>query len=398
MQEIEMFTPGPAHVPLSLRLAGISQLTHHRTEEFAELFDRIRGGLRRLFDTSGEILMLSASGTGAMESIVANIVAPGDAVLVVAAGKYGRRWAELCRAHQADVQVHDVADGADVDYATLQEELALRPPRYLFLTHCETSTGATYDLRRLAELGRACGAAVIADTLTTVGVEPFHMDAWDIDFAITASHKGLMSPSGAAFVAVGDRGWDYVRPAQGYSYWNYLIMRASARSCTVPNTPPGGILLSVSAALDIIESDGLPSVWARHTACAEVCRQGVSALGLPVFPQARPSCALTAAAVPGGASGLVSELYDRFGIRIANGQGELNGKIIRIGHIGSTTALDLFPVITALEMVMLRRGLALEPGLAAAAMARALYEQIPHPVPVGSSSRESHTAPIEEFT
>ncbi|MEW2140119.1 alanine--glyoxylate aminotransferase family protein [Streptomyces sp. NPDC005409] len=358
-------------------MASIAQLTHHRTADFKKLYERIHAGLQNLFRTSGQILMLPASGTGAMESVVANVVAAGDTVLVLAAGKYGLRWAELCRTYQADVRLHQVPDGETFDLHAVERELAALRPRHLFLTHCETSTGAVHDVQRLAELGRRHGATVVADTMTSIGVEPFHMDEWGVDFALTASHKGLMSPPGAAFVAVGERGWDVVRPSQGYSYWNFHLLRAAALASTVPNTPPNATLFAVAAGLDRIEAEGLENVWERHAHSAAVCRAGLAALGLPMLPQGRASHSLTAAVLPadGRADGLVEALHERFGIRVAGGQGSLKGRIIRIGHIGSVSPLDLLPVLTALEMLLLERGVVSQPGRASAAMADVLWRQ-----------------------
>lgn len=372
-----MFTPGPTHVPLSIRMASIAQLTHHRTADFKKLYERIHGGLLNLFRTSGHVLMLPASGTGAMESVIANIVQPGDTVMVVAAGKYGRRWAELGRTYRADVRLHEVPDGETFDLAAVERELAAARPRHLMLTHCETSTGVVHDVEQLAALGRRYGATVVADTMTSIGVEPFHMDEWGVDFALTASHKGLMSPPGAAFVAVGEKGWDALRPSQGYSYWNYHLLREAARESTVPNTPANAALFAVAAGLDRIEAEGLENVWERHAHSAAVCRAGLQAMDLPLLPRGRPSHSLTAAVLPsdGGADGLVEALHERFGIRIAGGQGSLKGRIIRIGHIGAVSPLDLLPVLTALELLLVERGIGHGPGRAPAAMAAVLCQQ-----------------------
>ncbi|MEU7194893.1 alanine--glyoxylate aminotransferase family protein [Streptomyces xinghaiensis] len=376
MHDVAMFTPGPTHIPLAMRMASISRLTHHRSPEFTKLHDRIHSGLQSLFATGGRILMLPASGTGAMEAVVANVVEPDDTVLVLAAGKYGRRWAELCRTYRADVRLHEVPDGATFDAAAVERALRDARPRHLFLTHCETSTGAVHDVRTLAALGREYGATVVADTMTSIAVEPFHMDDWGVDFAVTASHKGLMSPPGAAFVAVGDQAWERVRPAQGYSYWNFHILRASALESTVPNTPPTTALFAVGAALDAIEAEGLTQVWERHARSAAVCRAGIGALGLELFPRSAPSNALTAVRLPERVrtDGLVEELHHRFGFRVAGGQGGLKGRIVRVGHIGAVTPLQLMPVLTALEMLLLERGLDRRPGTASAAMAGELWD------------------------
>jgi aspartate aminotransferase-like enzyme len=384
MRDLGMFTPGPTHVPLAIRMASIAQLAHHRSPEFRKLHDRVSSGLRALFRTDGDVFMLPASGSGAMEAVVSNIVRPGDTVLVCAAGKYGRRWAELCRTHQADVHVHEVPDGAGFDLDAVRRSLALIRPLHVFLTHCETSTGVVHDLQALAAAARRQGATVVADTMTSIGVEPFHMDAWGVDFALTASHKGLMSPPGAAFVAVAEQAWEKVRPAQGYSYWNLALLRENARESTVPNTPPTSCLFAVGAALDAIESEGLERVWERHARSAEVCRAGLGALGMRPFPVARPSAALTAVLMPDRkpVGDLVDELHHRFGIRVAGGQGALKGRIVRVGHIGSVDSLDLLPVVSALELLLLERGLVTEPGRGVAAMAAAMWSHQRSAVPV----------------
>jgi serine---pyruvate transaminase len=378
MLEAEMFTPGPTHVPLAVRIASMARLVHHRSAEFAELYQRIHRGLQGLFDTQGEILMIPASGSGAMESVVANIVAPDDTALVLAAGKYGRRWAELCRTYGAEVRMHEIPDGMTFDPAAVEREVARTAPRHVFLTHCETSTGVLHDVRTLASIARRHGATVVVDTMTSIAVEHFHMDQWGVDFAVTASHKGLMSPPGSAFVAVGAQAWERVRPSRGYSYWNFHVLRSSARDSTVPNTPANATLFGVSAALDAIEAEGLANVWERHARSATVCRAGVRALGLEPYARSSPSNALTAVRLPAGlrTEGLVEELHRRFGLRIAGGQGPLKGKIVRIGHIGAVAPLDLMPVLTALEILLIERGLAGKPGSAPAAMAETLWQRL----------------------
>ncbi|MER7708134.1 alanine--glyoxylate aminotransferase family protein [Kitasatospora sp. NPDC097605] len=375
MREIDMFTPGPAQIPVGVRLASVSALVHHRSAEFRELYARIQGGLQRLFRTAGDVLLLPSSGSGAMEAAVLNTVAPGDDVLVLAAGKYGRRWAELCRTYGARVHLHEAPDGHTFDPGLVERDLTRYRPRHLFLTHCETSTGVGHDVERLAALGRAAGATVVADTMTTIGVQPFEQDAWGVDLAVTASHKGLMSPPGAAFVAVRPEAWSRLRTDLGYSYWNLRHLRESGLDHTVPNTPPVAALLGVAAGLDLIEAEGLERVWQRHAQASAVCRAGLVALGLPLYPRADPAAALSVARLPDDprARGLLDELTERFRLRIAAGQGELKGRILRIGHIGAVRPLDLLPVLTALEILLLERGLVDEPGRAAQAMAQSLW-------------------------
>lgn len=374
MYESRMFTPGPAHVPLAVRLASIGVSGHHRAPGYRGLHARLVEGLRRMFGTTGDVMVLSGSGSTAMEAVVHNVVSHGDAVLVLDAGKYGRRWAELAATYGAEVATYAVEAGATFELSAFEQALAASRPRHVFLTHCETSTGVTHDVASFARVANAAGATVIVDAMATIGVEPFAMDEWQVDIAVTASHKGLMSPPGAAFIAVNPRGWQRIRRDAGYSTMSLLSMKANGDKLTTPNTPPLSVLFAVAAALDIIEDETLPAVWRRHDAAARACRAGVAALGLPLFAQGRPAAGVTAIAIPAHLDfgGLVDEMELRFRMRIAGGQGDLAGRILRVGHMGAVTGFDLLPAFAALEIVATERGLVAAPGVAVAAVAASL--------------------------
>lgn len=379
MYEPRLFTPGPTHVPVGVRVASLVGTAHHRAPGYASLHSRVVGGLLPLFGTSGDVLPLSGSGSTAMEAVVRGIVEPGDPVLVLDGGKYGRRWAQLAEECSAAVETYAVPSGETFDPGVLGQHLERRRPRHVLLTHCETSTGVTHDVAALAAVARRYDVTVVLDAMATVGVEPVAMDDWGVDIAVAASHKGLMSPPGAAFVAVAERGWSVVRPARSYSCLDLVAVRDSGRELTTPNTPPISVLFAVAEALDLIAQETAAAVFERHERTASACRAGARALGLGLFARGRPSAAVTAVTLPGTVdlSGIVAEVETRFGMRIAGGQGELAGRILRIGHVGAVSALDLLPLFAALEIVAVERGLLDAHGPAVTAVTAAVPRGVP---------------------
>lgn len=374
--ESRLYTPGPTHVPFHVRLASIATDAHHRAPGFRDLYARVTGGLRAAFGTAGDVLLMAGSGSSAMEAVVHNLVGPGDSVLVLDSGKYGRRWAELAHTYHAKVATYEVEPGDTFRVDEFEERLRGQRPRHVFFTHCETSTGVTHDIAPFAGMAKQYGATVVLDAMATIAAEPVEMDAWGVDLAVTASHKGLMSPPGAAFVAVHTDAWHTLRTDLGYSSMSLPAMRENARKLTTANTPPISVLLAVAAALDLIERESLDEVWRRHAVTAAACRAGVRALGLGLFARGTPSAALTSVRLPAHDSfaDVVDEVETRFGMRVAGGQGELSGRILRIGHIGAISAFDLLPLFAALEIVAAERGLAARPGDAVAAVSQCLHQ------------------------
>jgi aspartate aminotransferase-like enzyme len=355
MRKSRLLTPGPVAVPERVLLAMAQPLFHHRTPEFAALFADVREGLRALFQTRRDVLVLSASGTGAMEAAVANLLARGDRALVVRGGKFGERWAALCAAWGAEPICIDVPAGDAVAPAAVAQALARVPDaRALFVQACETSTGVWHPIRELAALVRDRGPLLVVDGITGVGVQELPMDAWGIDVLVSASQKALMVPPGLSFVALGERAEAALERASGPRFYFDLRreLREQRRGGT-GFTAAISLLFGLREALRMIAEVGLERVFARHAALAEAARAAARALDLELFARV-PAAATTAVRVPEGIDGklLVRRLREEHGIALAGGQGELEGRIFRIGHMGATDGFDLLAAFAALEVVL----------------------------------------------
>lgn len=356
----KLFTPGPVEVPEDLARAADSVI-HHRSALFRRQFARVREGLKRLFRTEGEVAVLAASGTGAMEAAAANLISPGDRVLVVRSGKFGGRWAELCRTYGARVEHLDVPPGAVVDPDQLEPRVDEMNPSVVFLVHSETSTGALNDVEAVA---RAVGgrATLAVDVVSSLGVHAFEMDRWGVGVAVAASQKGLGLPPGLGFVAVGSGALRLVEASSSPRYYFDLrrYLAAGADNQT-PFTAPVTQIGALAAALRRLGS--VEESIARHTRVAEAVRAGLKALGFEILPEV-PSNAVTVVRGPAGldASKLVRVLEEEFNLRIAQGQGELQGRVLRFGHLGWISDEDVIDLFEALEGALGRCGYAFEAG------------------------------------
>jgi aspartate aminotransferase-like enzyme len=347
-----LFTPGPVEIPARI-LRALSQVPpHHRTEVFRATFKRVSESMRELHRTQGEMFLLGASGTGAMEAAVVNLMAPSDKALVIVGGKFGERWMNLLKAYGVPFEKIDVEWGHGVDPAEVERALTRAPGiRAVFSTHSETSTGAIHDIEAIAKLTRPRGIRLVVDAITSLGVHPLPQDAWGVDLVVCGSQKGLMIPPGLASVSVAPFAAAAIEnDALPRFYFDLRKMRKSAPLGETPWTPPVSLVLALEEALAMISEEGLDQVHARHRRLAHAMRAGATALGFKLFA-ANPSHALTALYPPEGidASSVVKRLRDVHGIVVAGGQDQLKGKIFRIGHMGSYDLGDVFTMIGALE-------------------------------------------------
>lgn len=365
-----LFTPGPTEIPDEVHRAMTLPNIHHRHEEFVELFRGVLVDLRHLFQTKEDVLVLTSSGTGAMEAAVANCVARDETPLVINMGKFSERWGEILSAYGVRHETYRVPWGKSPDpdevAAVLRRSGSIRT---LFSTLSETSTGALTNVRALARVARERDVLLVVDGISGLAVHPLEMDAWGIDVVLTGSQKALMLPPGLAFAALSERAWE--RAARGglpRYYFDFAKARKSQKDAQTPWTPAFTLVMGLAAALKMLRAEGLPNVWARHARIAEGMRAGVRALGLEVFPE-HPVNSLTAVRVPAGIEGkaIVSGLKSRFGITISGGQGELKGRIFRIGHLGDYHETDMTAALTALELVLLDLGHPVRPGAGVAA-------------------------------
>jgi aspartate aminotransferase-like enzyme len=349
---VRLFTPGPVEIPARI-LRALSQVPpHHRTEVFRATMKRVTEALRELHLTQGEVFVLGASGTGAMEAALVNLLQPTDKALVIVGGKFGERWLNLVKAYGIPHDSIDVEWGHAVEVAEVERRLARDPAiRAVFSTHSETSTGAIHDVESLARLTRAKGVRLVVDAITSLGIHPLRQDAWGVDVVVCGSQKGLMIPPGLATVSLAP--WAASAIESGglpRFYFDLRKMRKSAPLGETPWTPPVSLILALEEALAMIREEGLDEVHARHRRLAMAMRAGAQALGYRLFA-ADPSHALTALLPPDGvdASAVIKRLREVHAMVVAGGQDDLKGKIFRIGHMGAYDLGDVLAMVGALE-------------------------------------------------
>lgn len=369
-----LLAPGPTPIPPAVLQAMAQPIIHHRTPEYEALFAEVRRDLRRLFQCRNEVLLFAASGTGGLEGAVVNTLSPGERAVVVQGGKFGERWAEICRAYGVEVLTVDLPYGRSVDPRRVAELLERTPGiRAVFATQSETSTGAIHDIEGLTESVRGTEALLVVDAITSLGVMDLPMDAWGVDLVVAGSQKALMLPPGLAFAALSDRAWARVPEARlPKFYFDFARERQAMEANQSAFTPAVSLVVGLRESLRMILAEGLSAVFARHERLARATRAGVQALGLRLFAE-RPGGACTAVEVPAGIKG--GDILRGFrarGITIAGGQGSMRGKIFRIAHMGYVGEFDVLTALAALEMVLADLGHPVRGGAAVAAAQAAL--------------------------
>ncbi|MDX6672804.1 MAG: hypothetical protein QOH11_222, partial [Solirubrobacteraceae bacterium] len=334
-----LMTPGPTPVPPQVLLAMAQPIVHHRGSDFRRAFVECEQRLQQVYRTGSDVLVFAASGTGAMESAVTNLTAPGERIVVHSAGNFGERWAKIGAAYGCDVAHLKEEWGDSPDPARLGAELDANPARVVYLTHSETSTGVVADIEALAGVAKERGALVVVDAISSLGAVPLETDAWGLDAVVSGSQKALMCPPGLATVSVSDAAYAAAEaPGRTPSYYfNWLSARKALADETTSFTPAVSLILGLNVALGLLLEAGLESRFELHRLLGKACREGIKAMGLELFsPDEDRSAVVTAVRAPEGIDGqkVVSQLRDKFGIQIIGGQGALKGKIFRIGHIG----------------------------------------------------------------
>ena len=347
-----LFTPGPVEIPVRI-LRALSQVPpHHRTEVFREVYRRVSEDLRWIHQTQGEVLMLAASGTGAMEATVVNLMAPGAKALCLVGGKFGERWANICKAYAIPYETVDVPWGHAVPVAEVEKRLdADKAISTVFGTHSETSTATLHDAQALAKTTRARGRRLALDAITSLGVHPLPQDEWGVDVVVTGSQKGLMSPPGIASVSLAPWALDAIEGERGPRfYWDLRKARKNLPLGESAFTPAVSLIFAVGEALTMMREEGLANVHARHRRLGAATRAGAQALGWTLFSKS-PADSVTALEPPPGvdAGAVVKRLRETHGITIAGGQDHMKGKMIRIGHMGAYDLSDIYVVLGALE-------------------------------------------------
>lgn len=358
MKKTYLFTPGPTMVPPEVALAEAQPMIHHRTPEFSKIFVEVTEGLKYLFQTKTcNVYTFASSGTGGMEACVVNILSKGDKALVVRGGKFGERWAEICKVYGVEVIPIDVEYGKAVDPELIRSSLKRHKDiKAVFTTQSETSTGILCDIETIARIVKESGALMVVDAISALGVHPLLVDDWGIDLAVTGSQKGCMLSPGLAFVCVSPTAMKASEKSDlPKYYWDFREMQKNLKDATTPFTPAVSLIRAVKVAIDMIKDEGIENVWQRHARLAHATREAVKALGLELFAGEYSSNVLTAVKSPSGfnTAAFLKKLQDKYGIFLAGGQDELKGKIFRIGHMGYINDFDIIIAISSIEKCLL---------------------------------------------
>ena len=373
-----LMTAGPTPVPPEVSQAMATPMLYHRAPAFDELYERVLGRLPSVFATANPVLAFAASGTGAMESAVANLVRPGTEALALAAGKFGERWIGLCESYGADLATHDPGWGARIDPADVDRVLSENPGvEAVFGTLSETSTGIVHDIQAIADVVRRHGALLAVDAISGIGAARMLQDEWGVDVVVGGSQKALMTPPGLAFASVSERALERAnaKPSGRY-YFDWGRTAKSQAKGASPFTPAVSLFLGLDVALEMIDREGLENVWARHDLLARATRAGVHALGLELYgdPDER-STVVTAIELPSDVDGArVPGTLRKLGITANGGQDALKGRILRIAHCGYFGAFDILTSISGLEIALHQLGHDVDHGAGVGAAQRVFAE------------------------
>jgi serine---pyruvate transaminase len=373
-----LMTAGPTPVPPAVSQAMATPMLYHRAPAFDELYERVLAKLPKVFRTANDVLAFAASGSGAMESAVANLVRPGDKVLACAAGKFGERWIQLCDAYGAETVRYEPGWGERLDPAEIDRLLtAHQGIEVVFATLSETSTGIVHDVQAIADVCNRHRAILAVDAVSGLGATELRQDEWGVDVVVAGSQKALMCPPGLAFASVSERALEYAaKRSEGRYYFDWGRTAKSQRKGASPFTPAVSLFLGLDVALDLIEQEGLDNVLERHSLLARATRAGVAAMQLSLFgdPDER-STVVTALDLPDDVDGgKVPGALRKLGITANGGQDHLKGRILRIAHCGYFGAFDIVTSLSGLEMVLAQLGHEVEHGAGVGAAQRVFLQ------------------------
>lgn len=367
-----LYSPGPTQVPPEVLLEMAHPILHHRTPQFSAILDQARERMKPLMGTRQEVILLAASGTGGMEAAVVNVLAPGEAALFVNGGKFGERWGKLLGAF--GMKGHEVAVewGRAVEVEQIESALRQHPEiRAVLVQASETSTCALHPVAEIAALTRKRDVMLLVDGITSVGVFAQEMDAWGVDVMVTGSQKALMLPPGLAMVALSPRAWEKAKANRNRGYYFDLFRERKAQvdEHTTAYTPAVSLICGLNKSLELIERETLEAVFQRHQVMAEATRAAAAAIGLKLLAPDHPAPGVTGLLVPESinSSKVVRYMRDTLGVVAQGGQDHMSGKLLRIGHMGYVTPLEILIAVGAMEMGLAREGYRFELGRAVAA-------------------------------
>src|ERR671917_1637503 len=376
-----LMTAGPTPLPPAVSQVMAEPMVYHRAPGFIEVYARVLARLKDVFQTRNEVQVFTSSGTGALESAVANLVRPGEPALVASCGKFGERWFELCEAYGAETVHWETEWGRKIDPAELDARLSEHEGvEVVFTTFSETSTGVVNDVRELAEVAHRHGALIAVDAVSGLGAVSLPQDDWGVDVVVAGSQKALMCPPGLAFASANGAAMERAASIPGrrhYFDWQKTAAGQRKDPPDSPFTPAVTLFVALDVALGLIEEEGLEQVFERHRLLGRATRTAAKALDLELFgPDDENSNVVTAIKLPETIDGgkVPKTMRDRYGITIAGGQGRVKGKIARIAHCGYFGAFDIVTALSALEMTLRDLGADVELGAGVAAAQRVLSE------------------------
>ncbi|HVV53013.1 MAG TPA: alanine--glyoxylate aminotransferase family protein [Polyangia bacterium] len=366
-----LLTAGPTPVPERVLLAMARPILYHRAPAFTECLREVQEGLKWLMQTKQQPLVLTGSGTIAMDAAVCNFLCPGDKAVVIRGGKFGERWGKICEAYGVACVYVDVEWGKSVDAKAVQKAIADNPGvRAVYATACETSTATKHDIEAIAKVVRPHDDIILCvDAITAIGVYDVPVDKWGLDVVAVGSQKALMLPPGLAAVSVSEKAWKANARATLPRF--YLDLRREQKmqeKGETAFTPAVSLIVGLRESLRMLKEETLDGVFSRHERLAKATRAASGGLGLDLFSSS-PVNSVTAFRVPQGIDGtaVIIQMRSRYGITIAGGQDHLKGKIVRIAHVGYYSQFDIITAISGLEMTLSDLGFSIRPGAGVAA-------------------------------
>ncbi len=375
-----LLTPGPTPVPEETLLELAKPVIFHRSPEFRAILAEVIENLQYVFQTKTTVVALTASGTGGMEAAVSNCCSPGSKAIGLISGRWGERWKNICKAFGVELVNVTVPYGHSVPPALLEKALADHPDAgAVFATFSETSTGARNDIKAFGALVAKTPAVLVVDTISGLGVMECRTDDWHIDVNVTGSQKALMLPPGLAYLSISDKAWkkiDANKTVRSF-YFDLRKYREKIKESDTPFTPAHTLIRAQRASLKRLRAEGIENTWARHARMAAAARAGARAMGLELFAE-QPADGLTVIKVPAGVDGnaALSKMEKQYGVKLANGQDTLKGKIWRLAHMGYIDQFDVLAALSALELVLLEMGFTVAPGAGVATAQQALASSL----------------------
>lgn len=366
-----LLAPGPTPVPEETLLELAKPVGYHRSAEFRSLLLDAHADLQYVFQTKNPVLTLTSSGTGGLEAAIVNCLPRGSKAICLVAGRFGERWLHLCKTFGIEAITIKVPWGESVQPEQVEHALREHPDaRVVCSTLSETSTGAAHDIAAFGQLTAERDTLLLVDAISGLGAMEYHGDEWNVDICITGSQKALMLPPGLAFVSVSEKALKQIEanPTRPTFYFDLLKAHSKLQTGDTPWTPAHTLIAALRRSLKRIRKEGIENLWARQRLHARAARAGVEALGMRVFPR-QPVDGLTVAEVPPGIDGnlLLTKLEKQYGLKLAGGQEQLKGRIIRLAHMGYIDRFDVLTGLAGLELVLKEMGHPVKPGAGLAA-------------------------------